>query len=419
MIASLIVYVHVKGSFKPAGILERIGPDWPPNARAARFRYGDLWLKDPDAFPIDPFNLPLLKDWQLCRESWQIHYAFRDVAPDGWGQQVLMAQFPGERMGIIEFLAASGDDKVGCLGFGPLVKGKVPQTPSRLTPDGSQIPESPVHALQDLLEAAEALHEGNPLPQHLLALLDRGSSLGGARPKASYRDEAGKLWVAKFPLRDGSDAFEHPRVEAACLDMAEACGIPTPARQLVLLGSIPVLLTERFDRVQTQDGEHRLAYLSAQGVLDAAPDEFYLRKKYSDLAATARRLGQTDAGPDVFRRMLFNVAIGNTDDHGRNHAFIRHADGKWRLSPVFDLVPHNRSNKMVFGLATGHVPDLQDALAAFPSFGLREEEASTQYNRVVEVVASWRQYMKARDVTDKDLETVAPSFADLSASKAA
>lgn len=404
-VESLVVFQHQAGAWIPCGLLTRTGPDWPPKLRGARFTYGRRYLARRDAVAIDPINLPLVDLAFDTREAEQLHGAFRDASPDGWGKALLQRQYPGGRMGDFEFLAASGSDRTGALAFG-----LSPQLgPTALDPDGRPQTRPTDIGLQQAFDAAVLTEEHEELPAALVPYL-RSASLGGGRPKFSIEFE-GKAWIAKFPTRD--DQFDVSAVEAAVLDIAQDCGIETPDHRLVRLphvlggGERSVLLVERFDRVA---GGARLGMLSAETVLKVPPDQFYAGKSYADLAAGARLLGG-DAADQVYRRMLLNVLSGNVDDHLRNHAYIRDPAVGWKLSPVYDVVPQpGMKRQMVCRLATGFEVSLQDAVAAAPQLNLPVGRAEQAVGQVTKILEGWTQYMVDRGVSAGEIQFLRPAF---------
>jgi serine/threonine-protein kinase HipA len=259
-----------------------------------------------------------------------------------------------------------------------------------------------------LQSTCTAVGRAGPIRHGSIITNQRGSSLGGARPKAAFTDDDGSLWIAKFGMSD--DKFNNARVEAACLDMAEAVGIQTPERRLQTVGGDTVLLVRRFDRVAGEDGStQRLGYLSAKTVLGA--DDLYRTEfSYADLAAAARKLG-TPAADDVFRRMLLNVYAGNTDEHLKNHAFLRGIDGRWGLSPIFDIVPCPSKRSTVMRLGKGHAVNVEDAFSSHGSMGLQQDQAEAIRNQVEEVTSRWREFMTDRSVSYENIETITPAFA--------
>ena len=401
-IERLYVFAYLGGVPVPAGLLERTGAAWPPNRRSSRFAYGRRWLDRENSFALDPLHLPLIEGWQNAPENAQLHGVFKDAAPDGWGKTLIDKRYPIAQKGFLEYLAAAGDDRIGSLEFGLSLE----EGPRSVVLDDSKNTDidSDDLTLDDLLKTADLIEQREALPARLEGLLRRGSSLGGARAKSNIREEA-QLWIAKFPMRD--DLWDMARSEAACLDMALAAGIETPAHKLIEIDGRAVLLVKRFDRIRQDNVEHRLAYLSAETALDVNDDRFHAGKSYEELSAVGRKMGHVDVGLDVYRRMLFNVLIHNTDDHLRNHAFLRGLDGKWMLSPVYDLTPHQSEN-LVLSVGGRFEPDLARAKAAYESLGVQQPKAAKAFNDVITVTTQWKKYMAERGVIDHDLTVLGP-----------
>jgi serine/threonine-protein kinase HipA len=392
-------YVHAweNGHTRLVGQVEQIGEDWPPAGRSARFRYARAWVSE--GFAVDPINLPLIQGWQTIPEGLEVPGALRDAGPDGWGKLVIDRERPGDRRGQIEYLLDARGERAGCLDF------SIPPDAPALTPN----PDYGSHGLEKLLTAAICIENGEPLPDGLADFFNRGSSPGGARPKATFQDDHGGLWIAKFPMQD--DLFDNGLVEAACLDLAELAGIETPEHRIEKVGSANILLVRRFDRIRRDGIMHRLGYLSANTVLGADPLTYKTDLCYADLMQGGSRMGvDPSIREEMFRRMILNVAVGNTDDHLLNHAFIRTIAGKWRLSPVFDVVPQPQHRKMVLRLSKGHEPDLQDAVASHEAMGISTDKARMIADQVVQVVSGWRTVMEARNVKPSDLERITPAF---------
>ena len=228
----------------------------------------------------------------------------------------------------------------------------------------------------------------------------RGSAdIGGARPKTRIR-RGDRSWIAKFPAL--GDQFDDPRLEAVCLDLAVACGIETPEHDVIRVAGRSVLLVYRFDR--GPEGQ-RYGYVSAGTLTGQPPGEYATRSSYADLAATARENGIRPCESQLFRRLLYNCFIHNTDDHLRNHAFLRR-EGQWALSPVFDIVP-NRQSRLVLRPAAGFPPepDPRAAFAAHAHFRLDRQAAAAIYDEVAAGFADLPRALERRDVTARDRET--------------
>jgi serine/threonine-protein kinase HipA len=370
-----------------------------------RFRYGDRYVERNNAVELDPFQLPLGKDVYELTKLKGIPGAVRDAAPDAWGRRVIEHKLQRDPADLeeIDYLLHGPQDGAGHLSFG---LNRDPPAPRR--------PYNRTHQLADLIAAAEAVEDGRRVPEHILEQLEPGTSMGGARPKATVEhDDA--LWLAKFPER--ADRFNLQRIEFATLDLARRCGLSTCKAQLQTVGGRDVLMLQRFDRQRADGGYFRLGFVSALTVLDA--EDTYLsrdRWSYPLLADGIRRWSsrpQQDCA-ELFRRMVFNAAVTNNDDHPRNHALLRHSDG-WRLSPVYDIVPvpvvslERRDLALTVG-SYGRAASLYNLISQCDRFGLTAEEARKEIRRIASIVRKWRERFAACGVSSKDIEYIAPAM---------
>ena len=256
-----------------------------------------------------------------------------------------------------------------------------------------------------MLIAAENYEGGEASADQLAQLFIHSSDIGGARPKARIR-VSDKEWIAKFSTWD--DRFDNPRAEAVCLDFAEAAGLRVPDRELRVVSGRSVLLISRFDR--SSDGA-RLSYLSAGTLLSEPAHGYATSKTYSDIASAARRIGVQDPEREMFRRLLVNAYLRNTDDHLRNHAFIHDGAG-WRLSPVFDVVPHPSGTKHVCAPAPGISRECNPsiAFASYAKFGLSTAEATSILVEIHEATSRIPDFFDARGVSRRDREMLLACF---------
>jgi serine/threonine-protein kinase HipA len=223
------------------------------------------------------------------------------------------------------------------------------------------------------------------------------------------------LWLAKFPER--SDRFNLQRIEFATLDLARRCGLSTCKALLQTVGGRDVLMLQRFDRQRADSGYFRLGFVSALTILDA--DDNYLgrdRWSYTLLADSVRRWSsrpQQDCA-ELFRRMVFNAAVTNNDDHPRNHALLRHSDG-WRLSPVYDVVPvpavslERRDLALTVG-SYGRAASFYNLISQCDRFGLTQEQARKEIRHIASGVRKWKDRFAACGVSSKDMEYIAPAM---------
>lgn len=372
------------------------------NTGYCRFKYAASWLARPDAFALDPDLLPLAEPPFESPPGWEIFNALRDAGPDHWGRKVLERQRGRVGLTELEFLLATGDQRSGALAFAREKRFEV------------HAPAPSFERLAELLKASMRLERDEPIPAKLLDLLGGGSgTLGGMRPKATVERD-GELWVAKFPARD--DRYTIPRWEQASLSLAKRCGIRVPDHEILEIGNRPVLMTRRFDRRRQPNGFARAHVVSGLTLL-GLHERDYGAGSYVELAAWLRRHGARprDDARELFLRMLFNIVIGNNDDHLRNHAALDFGDG-YRLSPAFDLVPHpsTTSTRMqAIGVGShGREATIENALTQAGLFGLIDEEAAEIVRRLRSTLARcWRKEFAAAGVPASELPSIEAQLA--------
>ena len=370
-----------------------------------RFRYGDRYLARPDAVALDPFQLPLVGKVLEFTRSNGIPGAVRDSAPDAWGRRVIehFLQRPAADLHEADYLLQGPQDGAGYLSFGLNAQPPAPRRRFNRT-----------HQLSELVAVAQAIDDGRPVPATLLESLDPGTSLGGARPKATVED-GDALWLAKFPAR--ADRYNLQQLEFATLELARVAGLNVATARLQSIGRSDVLMVRRFDRDAVDGGYLRYGLVSGLTVLDCE-DSFMERDRWS-YPLLADRLRRWSEKPDedrveLFRRMVFNAAVGNTDDHPRNHALLRRNRG-WRLSPAYDLVPaptislERRDLAMTVG-DHGRTASRYNLLSQAGRFGLGRDEATAIIERTIEVVGHWRNFFASRGVSPTVITTVESAF---------
>ncbi|HEY0421228.1 MAG TPA: HipA domain-containing protein, partial [Acetobacteraceae bacterium] len=349
--------------------------------------------------PIDPIGLPLRRKAASGLPD-EVPLAFYDAGPDGWGKGVLEAAFPTRVLGMAEFLALGTAQRTGDLAFGPDPDGR----PESWVPPEDALLDLPREDddLAALQAAAAAVEAGNPTQTHLQMMVRSSADVGGARPKARLRHD-GADWIAKFQA--WGDVFDDPRLEAVCLDLAEAAGVPVSERRLEVVAGRTVLLVRRFDRSAT--GE-RHGYLSAGTLLKERPSAYATRKTYLDIAEVARRIGIRAPEPEVYRRLLVNAFLHNTDDHLRNFAFLR-KDQQWEIAPGYDLVPHRTARHVVAPApAVSPAWDVTAAAGSYRRFGLKEADARVLYDQVAAGMGRIREVLDRRAVGGRDRDAVMP-----------
>ncbi len=399
------VYIQLPGTVNavPAALLKI--QTLPGGTQVGRFRYGDRYLQRADAVALDAYRLPLDKLVHEFTQLKGIPGAVRDASPDAWGRRVIEHKL-GRAVGDLhelDYLLHGPQDGTGYLSFGLMA---VPPPPKRRY--------NRTHQLAELISAAQSIDDGKHVPIHLLEQIEPGTSMGGARPKASIED-ADCLWLGKFPVN--GDRCNLQRIEYATLKLAFRCGLSVTQARLQAVGNRDVLMLQRFDREHTDQGYLRFGVVSGLTVLDC--DDSYLSRErwsYLLLADNLRRWSEQPAADcaELFRRMAFNAAVTNNDDHPRNHALLRRNRG-WRLSPAYDLVPtpvlsiERRDLALTVG-RYGRTASVYNILSQAARFGLSVEVARHEVDKIVAVVRQWRTVFSACGVSTQDLDYIAPAM---------
>ena len=397
------VHIDWEGATRPVGRL------W-ARAKGARqtcsFAYDRTWLGLHGAFPLEP-SLPLVRG----DAHWDggLFNAFSDPAPDRWGRSLMgrrerhLAKAEGRAPRTLleaDYLMLVEDQtRLGALRF------RDAGAQAFAAADARPVP--PLVALPRLLGAARRILDDRETDDDLRLLLAPGSSLGGARPKASVRASDGELLIAKFPSQ--SDDWPIPTWEAVAMALAERAGVWVPPFQLRPVARRPVFITSRFDRMP---GGGRRPFRSALTALGASDGE---TRSYLELVDVLRQDGADAPGDaaQLWRRMVFNILISNTDDHLRNHGFLRERNG-WRLSPAYDLNPVPTDVKpRVHALALNESDQdasLETALAAAAYFRLGKPEAHAIAKVVGTAVAAWREVATQYGLTPHQIDRMASAF---------
>jgi serine/threonine-protein kinase HipA len=402
----VLVYVDLQGTPYPVGRLwMRIRKD----RESATFEYDNSWLSHPERFSLEP-ALKLGPGAFHTSSDKPLFGAIGDSAPDRWGR-VLMRRAERRRaerekqaprtLREIDYLLMVDDEaRLGALRFaradgGPFLAEYSP----------TKIP--PLIELPRLLSAVEHALSDTDTDEDMRLLLAPGSSLGGARPKASVRDRDGHLTIAKFPNK--GDEVNTVLWEAVALTRAAKAGIQVPVWRIETAADKPVLLLRRFDRDRTT----RLPFLSAMSMLGAKDNEAHSYLEFVDV------LRQHGAAPKedmhaLWRRIVFNILISNTDDHLRNHGFLWTGPAGWRLSPAYDLNPVPTDIKP--RILTTAI-DLEDATASLKLalevasyFELAVGEAHAIAAQVGQAVATWRKDAAGLGLSAAEIDRMASAF---------
>lgn len=303
---------------------EAVCSDPEPNGKlTGAFRYTAQWLHHPDGFALDPNELPLADAEYVCDRSQGVFSVFEDSLPDDWGRRLLIrkAGFDRGRQNLPNLLLALNGNALGALSY----------YAEALEDQARQ--QASLVELESLVNAALSYEAGETLENSELNLLfAAASSPGGARPKALIQDSVGNHWLAKFPST--KDNVGMVPVEAATMALAKKAGLDVPDFRIQQCGKHKVLLVKRFDLSKRGGCRHMISFqtlMQAQG---------YYTLGYLDLFESLRRISDRPATdiPALYRQMVFNALIGNTDDHLKNFCML-HDDSGYYLSPAYDLLP--------------------------------------------------------------------------------
>ena len=396
MTDTLEIYVDCAGETHRVGTCRYVAKR---RGQSSVFAYADDWLANPLAFALDPANLPLgTNPVYTTSEKSALPGALRDTAPDRWGQQLIRRAFrkanESRTLSEIDYLLAINDQtRIGALRYKR-------EGEASFDHDIGQYRVPPLIQLPALLNAADAVHANTDTAEDLKLLLNEGSPLGGARPKSAVVDQDGSLAIAKFPKPDDDRSIPHGEVLA--LTLADAAGINAVSARLVDVAGRPVALIRRFDR----DGNRRIPFLSAMSLLGLNDGD---DAAYTDIAECIRMYSSApiDDLHELWRRIVFNVLIGNLDDHLRNHGFLYDNENRWRLSPAYDLNPIPLEEK-VRELTTwisdeGPQADIDLARQAAPYFGLDSQAAEAIIAEVSDAIRDWKSIARRLGMGNADI----------------
>lgn len=350
------------------------------------FRYTPGYLSSPESFPIDPEILPLQPSPTGYRGRDGIAPVFEDSLPDTWGRRLLIrrSKLSRSEQTLPRLLIELGSAGLGALSYS--LGGEPPPPPA--------VPG--MAALPKLLEAAEKIEAGEaPEDEWLQALLNAGSSPGGARPKILVDDD-GTPAIAKFPARD--DLYANVPLEAATMSLARRGGLDTAATRIVKAGGKMVLVVRRFDVAPKGGRRHMVSFRTLLRGDD------YSRFGYDDLFEVLRKVsGQPEIDRlNLFRQMVFNAFVGNTDDHTRNFTMLHDTRGFF-LSPAYDLLPAISGDvEHALSFGTTHVFPGRNGLAALGrKHGIR---GTAVIEQVEETMTHFREECEAHGVPEREME---------------
>ena len=378
------------------------------------FVYGRRYRERADAVELDPVQLRLRQGPFETARLGGFFGALRDALPDHWGRRVIARHGGLGEPSDFDLLLLGPDDRCGAVGFGRGVEPPAPQRRFHRTLDLERIRQA-----ADAILREEPQRAGSALEQVEELIGQAGTSMGGARPKATVEaDQA--LWLAKFPAP--SDSWNQPRVEHGLLLLARRCGLQVAESRLTRVGDADVLLVKRFDRDWSEAGYRRHRMISALTLLQAE-DSATDRAKWSYLllADELRRVSAQPAADlrELFGRICFNAAVSNIDDHPRNHALLARSRS-WQLSPAYDLTPAplqaetRRDLAMACGLverSPSRWANRRAILAAAGRFLLQPAEAEAIARQIFTTVASsWEASLREASVSPGDCQRLRRAF---------
>jgi serine/threonine-protein kinase HipA len=380
----------------------------------ASFQYVPSWERHPGRFMLDP-RLDIHSGEQFPDHGTPGFGIFLDSAPDRWGRMLMERREAAEAdredrpMSVlreVDFLLGVHDvTRMGALRF------RRPEDGNFLDDRVKAAP--PVTSLGELAEISRKLEEPGveKLPEYekwLSMLIAPGSSLGGARPKANFTDMTGKLWFAKFPSRE--DRYDVGGWEYLVHTMAKDADIWVPASRLEKFGGgYRTFCVERFDRI----GQSRRMFVSTMTLLERQDGES--GASYIDLAELVSDQGaQNHINADLeqlYRRVVFNVLVGNRDDHLRNHGCLRTTTG-WRLAPAFDMNPNPHKHEHALTLdgkvATPSLKAVRNTAEDF--YRLTRAQADTLEKEVTDVVKTWKDRANELGISRVEIQQMSRVF---------
>ncbi|MGD0446924.1 MAG: HipA domain-containing protein [Edaphobacter sp.] len=382
------------------------------NRGQIRFHYNSDWLRDPRAFALDP-DLSLDDAPFFPRPEVGNFGIFMDSSPDRWGQTLMKRREPllakdekrtPRTLYAWDFLIGVQDfTRQGALRF------RLEGTEEFLGNEKMAAP--PVTTLRELEAVAfqlssRRIDDLDSLRKWLAVLVAPGASLGGARPKANFTNSDGSLWIGKFPARDDERDVGAWEYVVHALAMKAAVDVP-PATLLQLNNDFHTFCTQRFDRV----GGTRRFYASAMTLLRKEHSE---GTSYLELAQFIRSQGDAEHVEadlaQLFRRVVFNVAVGNRDDHLRNHGFLLGKTG-WRLAPAFDVNPNIDKAEHVLNLDDGdNRPSLETVLNTAEFYGITYDSARKILEEVASAVDQWESIARKEHIAAADIDLTAGAF---------
>jgi len=399
------VFLDWQGACRRIGLMRRHAAR---GRESVTFEYDPDWIRDEASFTIDP-SLPVGPGIFRPPVGQEMFGTLGDSAPDTWGRTLMRrrerraAEREGRAVRTLHetdfLLGVSDQTRLGALRFRWQGE-EVFQAPQEVGVPGTV-------ALGKLLKASERILREEESDEDLLLIFAPGSSLGGARPKASVIDQHDRLSIAKFPKE--TDEYSIERWEAIALDLAEAAGIRTASHSLIENEGCPIFISQRFDR----EGSDRIPFLSAMSMTEHKDGD---RGSYLEIvdALTQHGANATADRSELYKRIAFSILVSNTDDHLRNHGFLWLGQTGWTLSPAYDINPTPQdikprilSTNIDFDDGTCSVELLRSVAE---EFSLKQKDADEIIRGIAKVTESWRSAARKRGAKEPEIKRMEGAF---------
>ncbi len=359
--------------------------------------YEQSYLDLEDRIDIDPQNLPT---YSRKFEATELFNSLLDSAPDFWGQQLLNKKFNEPELRELEYVLANGLEHVGALAYSSIDDNE----PMQLTKEGWKPHKKKQAILEQIIEQTELMIkdvDGNKLKE----LFELGPTLGGGRPKVSITLD-GKYYLAKYGT--SLDSLPEQKIEYATMKMAKDIGLNVPDIKISEHAGRRVFMIERFDRCITDGNIKRFHFISALSVCGWFvnwPKDW----SYPVFCEFIRKAGNSKSEikedlRELFKRVAFNIAVNNDDDHPRNHGLL-YKDKKWRLAPLYDVFPKPSSTRtfmIAMSLGNHHrEASKRNLMSAIKYFELEESEASKIIDDINNFVSEkWKDYFREQSINE-------------------
>lgn len=406
------IYVYENWLSEKPSLLGKLYVDTVRGGESYAFEYDDTWLANPAAVMLDPdLNLYKGRQYPMDKKNFGL---FADSCPDRWGRVLMkrreriLADKEDRKPRVLyesDFLLGVYDEtRMGALRFS-LEEGGAFLSDDKTT---AAPPWATLRTLENASREFEKDERGLS-DKWLNQLLKPGSSLGGARPKATVQDPNGELWIAKFPSKH--DEGNTGAWEKVVHDLARLCGLNVPQSKLEHFSKDgSTFLVKRFDR----EGSRRIHFSSAMTMLGKTDGASAVDgTSYLDIVSFIKSNGASakDDLIELWKRIVFNMAVSNTDDHLRNHGFILTSKG-WRLSPLYDVNPVPQGDELSLNVSDNdNSISIDLAIDTAHYYGIKKAEAQKLAAEILATVRdNWERLAKECGLNRSDIEDMRPAF---------